>query len=476
MAQTGFTPISIYYSSTASNVPTAGNLVAGELAINTADGRLYYKDSAGVVQVIGTKGGVGSSTTTQVLYNSSGLVVGSANMTFNGTTLTLANDASISGLTVGKGGGAVSTNTAFGINAIASGSSTGAILTAVGWNAMSQNAVTGNSNSAFGARSLYQVSSGLENTAIGEESMYSTTTAGYNTSLGFASLYANTTGANNVALGHKALQANTTASNNTAVGYQAGYTNSTGQYNVYAGISAGKVATGDRNAFFGSEAGIAVTTGNRNTIIGSYDGNSSGLDIRTASNYIVLSDGAGNPRQVIDNAGNVLIGITSQSGRFTVQASTADSSTNLVYGTNSSSTKLFQIRNDGAFNTGVAAVSPYNNTTGSGANLYVASDGFLARSTSSLKYKTNVQDATHGLADVLKLRPVTYQGKAEQDAGKTFGGLIAEEVDALGLTEFVQYAEDGTPDALAYGNMVSLCVKAIQELKAEFDAYKATHP
>jgi hypothetical protein len=87
MAQTGYTPISIYYSSTATNVPTAGNLVAGELAINTADGKLFYKDSAGVVQVIGTKGGVGSSSTTQVLYNSSGLVVGSANLTFDGTNL-----------------------------------------------------------------------------------------------------------------------------------------------------------------------------------------------------------------------------------------------------------------------------------------------------------------------------------------------------------------------------------------------------
>ena len=87
MAQTGYTPISIYYSSTATNVPTAGNLVAGELAINTADGKLFYKDSAGVVQVIGTKGGVGSSSNTQVLYNSSGLVTGSANMTFNSGAL-----------------------------------------------------------------------------------------------------------------------------------------------------------------------------------------------------------------------------------------------------------------------------------------------------------------------------------------------------------------------------------------------------
>lgn len=57
MAQTGFTPISTYYTTTASAVPTAGNLVNGELAlnINTADGKLFYKDSAGVVQVLATR-------------------------------------------------------------------------------------------------------------------------------------------------------------------------------------------------------------------------------------------------------------------------------------------------------------------------------------------------------------------------------------------------------------------------------------
>jgi hypothetical protein len=44
--------------------------------------------------------------------------------------------------------------------------------------------------------------------------------------------------------------------------------------------------------------------------------------------------------------------------------------------------------------------------------------------------------------------------------------LIAEEVHDAGLTEFVQYNDDGEPDALAYGNMVSLCIKAIQEQQA----------
>jgi len=57
MAQTNYTPISLYYSTTAAAAPTAGNLVDGELAINTNDGKLYYKDSSGVVQTIASKAG-----------------------------------------------------------------------------------------------------------------------------------------------------------------------------------------------------------------------------------------------------------------------------------------------------------------------------------------------------------------------------------------------------------------------------------
>ena len=57
MAQTNYTPISLYYSTTASAAPTSGNLVDGELAINTNDGKLYYKDSSGVVQTIASKAG-----------------------------------------------------------------------------------------------------------------------------------------------------------------------------------------------------------------------------------------------------------------------------------------------------------------------------------------------------------------------------------------------------------------------------------
>ena len=55
MAQPNYTPIQLYRTATASAVPLAGNLTDGELAINTADGKLFYKDSGGTVQLIASK-------------------------------------------------------------------------------------------------------------------------------------------------------------------------------------------------------------------------------------------------------------------------------------------------------------------------------------------------------------------------------------------------------------------------------------
>jgi hypothetical protein len=177
-------------------------------------------------------------------------------------------------------------------------------------------------------------------------------------------------------------------------------------------------------------------------------------------------------RMRIDSSGNLCVGVTSTSARMQIDGAGSTSAGNTVVVRNSAPTNMFVIRNDGYFQTGTAASSPYNATTGSAANCFINSDGGLYRSTSSLKYKNNVQDATYGLADLLALRSVTYESKAKSDAGKVFGGLIAEEVHDAGLTEFVQYADDGSPDALAYGNMVSLCIKAIQEQQAMIETMK----
>jgi hypothetical protein len=234
--------------------------------------------------------------------------------------------------------------------------------TAVGYQAGYSN-TTGTAIDAFGSLALYSNSTGGSNVAVGRQALYSNTTASNNTAVGGASGYSNTTGSDNVfmgagtaffnttgsyntVLGRSALFSNTTASNNTAVGYQAGYANTTavgntfigyqsgvtvttGTYNIGVGVNSGpnlSTATGTGNVYIGVGAGASlttgtyntfvgasgqvnqgsgglITTGSKNTILGPYNGNQGGLDIRTASNCIVLSDGDGNPRQIIDSAG-----------------------------------------------------------------------------------------------------------------------------------------------------------------------------
>jgi hypothetical protein len=95
MAASGYTPILIYGSGTGGNVPLAANMTTGasgvELALNYADGKLFYKDGSGNIQVLAGKGGTGvvAGSNTQVQFNNSGAFGASANFTWNGSTLAL---------------------------------------------------------------------------------------------------------------------------------------------------------------------------------------------------------------------------------------------------------------------------------------------------------------------------------------------------------------------------------------------------
>ena len=75
MAASGYTPILIYASGTASNVPSAANLTSSasgaELALNYTDGKLYFKNNSGVVTLLASAAGA------------SGDVVGPASATDN---------------------------------------------------------------------------------------------------------------------------------------------------------------------------------------------------------------------------------------------------------------------------------------------------------------------------------------------------------------------------------------------------------
>ena len=62
--------------------------------------------------------------------------------------------------------------------------------------------------------------------------------------------------------------------------------------------------------------------------------------------------------------------------------------------------------------------------------------------------------------------PIFYLSKAI--------GLIAQEVKEV-LTEVVTTDDNGYM-GIKYTNIVGVLVEAIKELKAEFEAYKKTHP
>jgi hypothetical protein len=111
-------------------------------------------------------------------------------------------------------------------------------------------------------------------------------------------------------------------------------------------------------------------------------------------------------------------------------------------------------------------LNPNKRTAANAANVYwEASTGVFYRSTSSLRYKSNVQSYTAGLADVMRLRPVSFTNKADS-SHKTFAGFIAEEIHDLGLNEFVEYDLDGRPDSVAYANLTALLASAMQEQQA----------
>jgi hypothetical protein len=125
-----------------------------------------------------------------------------------------------------------------------------------------------------------------------------------------------------VAVGHRAGISNT-GSANVFIGALAGYSNTSSIGNVFIGGGvygltnpSGYLTTGGRNTFVGAASGHLVTSGAKNTILGNFDGNQGGLDIRTADNYIVLSDGDGNPRLFMNSTGAGRV----TSGNFSVGA------------------------------------------------------------------------------------------------------------------------------------------------------------
>jgi hypothetical protein len=119
MASSGNTTIQLYYSTTANSTPTAANLASGELALNSADGKLFYKDANNVVQVIATRSSGNAtfnsitdtslSANTIVYAGAGGLLSSSGNLAWNGSIVNITGGLNVSGNNVVFGSNAAIT-------------------------------------------------------------------------------------------------------------------------------------------------------------------------------------------------------------------------------------------------------------------------------------------------------------------------------------------------------------------------------
>ena len=257
------------------------------------------------------------------------------------------------------------------------------------------------------------------------------------------------------------------------MGYQAGYSTTTGVSNTMLGYQSGySNTTGLQNTFIGRDSGYAVTTGTKNTIVGMYNGNQGGLDIRTASNRIVLSDGDGNPRGIFDSSGNLLVGTTTASGAGGVT----------IYPNGSGSSGQIAIAKvaDGVTNNAMAFFA-----SGSVIGTISISDTNTAFNTASdYRLKNTIEPMTGALAKVALLKPCTYKWNIDGSSGE---GFIAHE-----LAEICPQAVTGEKDGVETytdedGNeqtkpqyqgidvsfLVATLTSAIQEQQAIIESLKA---
>jgi hypothetical protein len=139
----------------------------------------------------------------------------------------------------------------------------------------------------------------------------------------------------------------------------------------------------------------------------------------------------------------------------------AQTSANWWYATDFSGTTLFraniQIQPGGTY--GV-----HNTPITTGRTVIIASTGTLGYQSSSQRYKDNINPVDIDVNAVLQVQPVTYQPKSEFldgcESTDVFLGVVAEQVDELGLKHLVQYDEQGRPDSFKY-DLLSVALLAV---------------
>ena len=132
----------------------------------------------------------------------------------------------------------------------------------------------------------------------------------------------------------------------------------------------------------------------------------------------------------------------------------------------------------------------YSSTTSSAANVTINSSGYFQRSTSSAKYKTNVETLENSYSDaLLNCRPVWYRSTCETDnTDWGWWGFIAEEVAEIDprlvqwKTTEISHNDDGSivetpcdpePEGVAYDRFVPHLLNLIKRQQAAIETLKA---
>jgi hypothetical protein len=187
-------------------------------------------------------------------------------------------------------------------------------------------------------------------------------------------------------------------------------------------------------------------------------------------------------RARIDSSGNLLVGVTPVvasalgGGRLVVQAESANFAGTFYQTATSSSAYAMRVRHDNS--TSGAYIQFVTDTNIETGRIYDSAGTMQYASSSDARLKTNIQPIQNGLSSVLALKPCTFDMRRGESIFIPSAGLIAQEVH-----EVYPFAvgvggddENTNPWSVDYGKLTPLLIKAIQELKAEFDAYKASHP
>ena len=287
MAASGFTPIRLYSTSTALAVPLAANLAAGELAINTNDGKLYFKNSSGVVTLIASTAAVPGTVQSVSVTTANGFAGTVATAT---TTPAITVSTTITGVLKGNGTAISAATSGTDYAPATSGTS---ILKGNGSGGFS-NAASGTdyAPATSGTSILYgNGSGGFSNVTIGTSLTFSAGTLNATGGTGVTSFTAGTTGFTpSTATTGAVTLAGTLAVANGGTGLTAGTSGGILAYTA-TGTLASSGLLASNALMIGGGAGVAPST----TTTGTGVVTALGVNTGTAGAFVVNGGALGTP-------------------------------------------------------------------------------------------------------------------------------------------------------------------------------------